>query len=83
MQEIKMEQKVKERLAKTHTKTMFYIAYAFVWFAGLTVPFILSQVIMGQAWTQKHDVYVISVGALVATVLTMVLEKRMLMRAEK
>jgi bacteriorhodopsin len=78
-----MEQKAKNHLSETHTKTMFYITYAAVFFTFPTVLFILSRLIMGAAWMNKYNVYVTAAGIGLAVCIAEIIARQVCGRVGK
>lgn len=78
-----MEQRVKEHLAETHAKTMFYIAYGTVFFIFPLGVSLLSRLVMGAAWRDKYNTYIMGAGFGVAVILAEVIAKRVSNRTKK
>ena len=78
-----MEQKVKEHLAETHAKTIFYITYGAVFFVCPVALFALSRLVMGGEWFHKYGSYVTIAGCSLGVVSAEIIARRVSKRAKK
>lgn len=78
-----MEQKVKEHLAETHAKTIFYITYGAVFFICPVALFALSWLIMGAQWLHKYNIYVSIAGFSFAGLSAEIIARRVSKRTKK
>jgi len=78
-----MEQKVKEHLAETHAKTMFWVTYGAVFLIFPLAVSLLSRLIMGMAWTNKYDPYITGASFGIAVGLAEVLAQQVAKRTKK
>ena len=78
-----MQQKVKEHLAETNAKTMFYIVYGAVILVFPLALSLLTRLIVGATWTHKYNNIIMGVGFGIAVGAAEVVATRVAKRAKK